>query len=74
MLCAGLQLEASGTRQQIEADLARKLAECGWRGRDNVTADELVHLISPAGRASVPDGVKADMLAKMKAFVQSLEL
>lgn len=66
----------------------RKLSECGWRddvkakcveliqqrGRDNVTADELVHLIAPAGRASVPDGVKADMLAKMKSFVQSLAL
>ena len=36
--------------------------------------DELVVLIAPAGRASVPDALKADMLGTMKDFVQSLDL
>ena len=83
-----LQLEASGKKAEIETELARKLNECGWRddikqkcfeiieqrGKDNITVDELVVLIAPAGRASVPDALKADMLGTMKDFVQSLDL
>jgi enhancer of yellow 2 transcription factor len=87
-LLHGLQLQASGKKEQIEAELARKLTECGWRddvkakcceiiahrGRDNITTDELVALVAPAGRASVPDALKAGMLGTMKEFVQSLDL
>ena len=82
------QLKASGRKEQIEAQLARKLTECGWRddvkqkcievieqrGADNVTVDELVHLVAPKGRALVPDALKADMLGTMKDFVASLTL
>lgn len=83
-----MQLEESGKRSQFEHELTRKLAECGWRdemkakciqiiqdkGKDNVTVDELVRMIAPAGKAAVPDSLKAEMLSSMKDFVHSLEL
>ena len=83
-----MQLQASGQREVIEAELERKLVACGWRddvktkckeiieqrGKDNITTDELVQAVAPAGRAAVPDELKADMLATMKSFVESLNL
>jgi enhancer of yellow 2 transcription factor len=87
-LPATLQFESSGIKEQIEADLTSKLTDCGWRdkikakcvefieqrGKDNLTTEELVHLVAPGGRASVPDALKADMLTKMKDFVQGINL
>jgi enhancer of yellow 2 transcription factor len=39
------------------------------KGRDAVTVDDVVRAIRPEGRASVPDSVKADLLAEIKAFI-----
>ncbi|KAE8728957.1 Detected protein of confused Function [Hibiscus syriacus] len=44
------------------------------KGRNNVTVDDLVHLITPKGRASVPDNVKADLLQRIRTFLMSAAL
>ncbi|KAK3413005.1 hypothetical protein EUGRSUZ_I01648 [Eucalyptus grandis] len=42
------------------------------KGRNNVTVDDLVHVITPKGRASVPDPVKADLLQRIRTFLNSV--
>ncbi|MFQ6648007.1 hypothetical protein Gotur_021630 [Gossypium turneri] len=47
------------------------------KGRNNVTVDDLVHLITPKGRvyaASVPDSVKAELLQRIRSFLMSAAL
>ncbi|KAH9615521.1 hypothetical protein KSS87_019240 [Heliosperma pusillum] len=41
------------------------------KGRDNVTVDDLVHVITPKGRASVPDSVKAELLKRIWSFLNA---
>ncbi|CAM8898508.1 unnamed protein product [Rhodiola kirilowii] len=38
------------------------------KGRKNVTVDDLIHAITPKGRASVPDSVKAELLQRIRTF------
>lgn len=42
------------------------------RGRENVTTEEIVRAIRPEGRASVPDSVKAELLAEIKKFIMNI--
>lgn len=42
------------------------------RGRDSVTAADLVKAIRTEGRATVPDSVKAELLAQIKSFILEL--
>mmetsp|Transcript_30678 Transcript_30678/g.78377 ORF Transcript_30678/g.78377 Transcript_30678/m.78377 type:complete len:110 (-) Transcript_30678:919-1248(-) len=77
------QLYATGERDRLKELLARKLEDSGWkdhvkelcreyihkRGRDNVTTDDIVKAIRPEGRASVPDAIKAELLAEIKKFI-----
>ncbi|GLU11470.1 hypothetical protein SLE2022_282110 [Rubroshorea leprosula] len=65
--------------------LRERLIECGWKdemkahcrtlikkkGRNNVTLDELVHFITPKGRASIPDSIKAELLQRIRSFLVS---
>ncbi|KAF8369413.1 hypothetical protein HHK36_032583 [Tetracentron sinense] len=44
------------------------------RGRNNVTVDDLVDVITPKGRASVPDSVKAELLQRIRSFLVSAAL
>ncbi|KAF8369796.1 hypothetical protein HHK36_032177 [Tetracentron sinense] len=44
------------------------------RGRNNVTVDDLVDVITPKGRASVPDSVKAELLQRIRSFLCQLPL
>ncbi|XP_052729811.1 uncharacterized protein LOC108326939 isoform X2 [Vigna angularis] len=44
------------------------------KGRNNVTVDELVHVITPKGRASVPDTIKAELLQRIRTFLVSAAL
>jgi enhancer of yellow 2 transcription factor len=37
-----------------------------------VSADEIVRAVRPEGRAAVPDNVKAELLTRIKGFIQSL--
>ncbi|XP_008654967.1 transcription and mRNA export factor ENY2-like isoform X1 [Zea mays] len=44
------------------------------KGRNNVTVDDLIHVITPKGRASVPDSVKAELLQRIRSFLMSTTL
>ncbi|KAG8081683.1 hypothetical protein GUJ93_ZPchr0019g2683 [Zizania palustris] len=44
------------------------------KGRNNVTVDDLIHVITPKGRASVPDSVKAELLQRIRSFLMSSSL
>ncbi|KAI0530748.1 hypothetical protein KFK09_000296 [Dendrobium nobile] len=78
----------SGEKEKLMDLLRERLIECGWRdemktlcrsyarkkGRNNVTVDDLIHVITPKGRASVPDSVKAELLQRIRAFLTSAAL
>ncbi|XP_016747894.1 transcription and mRNA export factor ENY2 isoform X2 [Gossypium hirsutum] len=75
----------SGEKERLKELLRERLLECGWidemkalcraftrkKGRNNVTVDDLVHVISPKGRSSIPDSVKAELLQRIRAFLAS---
>ncbi|XVE74784.1 hypothetical protein DITRI_Ditri12bG0045900 [Diplodiscus trichospermus] len=75
----------SGEKERLKELLRERLIECGWRdemkalcraftrkkGRNNVTVDDLVQVITPKGRASVPDSVKAELLQRIRTFLAS---
>ncbi|KAG2484706.1 hypothetical protein HYH03_016534 [Edaphochlamys debaryana] len=79
-------LTTSGKRDDLKELLTARLAACGWRddikqrcreyvakkGRDQVTTDDIVRAIRPEGRATVPDSVKAELLAEIKKFILSI--
>ncbi|KAL7093938.1 hypothetical protein ACP275_11G070600 [Erythranthe tilingii] len=83
-----MKLIESEEKERLKELLREKLVECGWRdemkalcreiarknGRKNVTVDELVDAITPKGRASVPDSVKADMLHRIRSIIGSTSL
>lgn len=80
------QLETSGKQAEIEALLRERLEASHWRdtlkdrckalveqrGADNLTVEELVHIIAPEGRTSVPGAVKEEVLSKIKEFMAGL--
>mmetsp|Transcript_40351 Transcript_40351/g.77128 ORF Transcript_40351/g.77128 Transcript_40351/m.77128 type:complete len:105 (-) Transcript_40351:2936-3250(-) len=79
------KLIQSGEKERLRALLQERLIECGWRddlkarcrailkrrGLANVTVDELSREITPLGRASVPDTVKAELLREIRDFLQA---
>ncbi|KAH0470308.1 hypothetical protein IEQ34_000031 [Dendrobium chrysotoxum] len=83
-----IKLIESGEKEKLMDLLRERLIECGWRdemktlcrsyarkkGRNNVTVDDLIHVITPKGRASVPDSVKAELLQRIRAFLTSAAL
>ncbi|KAJ4821289.1 Transcription and mRNA export factor SUS1 [Rhynchospora pubera] len=83
-----IKLIESGEKEKLMELLRQRLIECGWRddmkslcrayakkkGRNNVTVDELIHIITPKGRASVPDSVKAELLQRIRSFLMSSSL
>ncbi|XP_042500842.1 transcription and mRNA export factor ENY2-like [Macadamia integrifolia] len=83
-----IKLIESGEKERLKELLRERLIECGWRdemkalcraftkkkGRNNVTVDDLVHVITPKGRASVPDSVKAELLQRIRTFLVSAAL
>ncbi|KAJ4831132.1 Transcription and mRNA export factor eny2 [Turnera subulata] len=78
-----IKLIESGEKERLMELLRERLVECGWKddmkalcrafvkkkGRSNVTVDDLVHVITPKGRASIPDSVKAELLQRIRAFL-----
>mmetsp|Transcript_19361 Transcript_19361/g.57441 ORF Transcript_19361/g.57441 Transcript_19361/m.57441 type:complete len:103 (+) Transcript_19361:221-529(+) len=80
------QLHKTGERERLKQLLAKKLEASGWKdeikercrqhvekqGRDNVTTNDLVKAVRPAGRSLVPDSVKAELLAEIKKFILNL--
>ncbi|KAL5717594.1 Transcription and mRNA export factor eny2 [Ranunculus cassubicifolius] len=83
-----IKLIESGEKERLKELLRERLIECGWRdemktlcrahtrkrGRNSVTVDDLVHAITPKGRASVPDSVKAELLQRIRSFLASVSL
>uniref|UniRef100_A0ACD5WNG2 Uncharacterized protein n=1 Tax=Avena sativa TaxID=4498 RepID=A0ACD5WNG2_AVESA len=80
-----LKLVESGEKERLMELLRERLVECGWKddmkalcrayarkkGRNNVTLDDLIHVITPKGRASVPGAVKAELLQRIRSFLMS---
>ncbi|OAY29643.1 transcription and mRNA export factor ENY2 [Manihot esculenta] len=78
-----IKLIESGEKERLMELLRERLIECGWKdemkalcrafikkkGRTNVTVDDLVHVITPKGRASIPDSIKAELLQRIRTFL-----
>nr|TKR79543.1 hypothetical protein D5086_0000271210 [Populus alba] len=78
-----IKLIESGEKERLTELLRERLIECGWKdemkalcrafikkkGRNNVTVDDLVHVITPKGRVSIPDSVKAELLQRIRSFL-----
>ncbi|KAF1883688.1 hypothetical protein Lal_00012605 [Lupinus albus] len=83
-----IKLIETGEKERLMELLRERLVDCGWKdemkslcrafvkkkGRNNVTVDELIHVITPKGRASVPDSVKAELLQRIRTFLGSAAL
>uniref|UniRef100_A0A5B7BE91 Transcription and mRNA export factor ENY2 n=1 Tax=Davidia involucrata TaxID=16924 RepID=A0A5B7BE91_DAVIN len=83
-----IKLIESGEKERLMELLRERLTECGWKdemkalcrafikkkGRNNVTVDDLVHVITPKGRASIPDSIKAELLQRIRTFLVSAAL
>ena len=79
------KLIETGEKENLKEMLRTKLIECGWRddlrehckevirskGLERITVDELVQMITPRGRDTVPDQIKADHLQRIRQFLQS---
>lgn len=65
------KLMESGWHDQVKAHCMEAIQS---KGHGNITVDELVHIVAPAGRASVPAALKQEMLAAMREFVEELKL
>ncbi|XP_043205389.1 transcription and mRNA export factor ENY2-like [Amphibalanus amphitrite] len=77
------KLIETGEKERLKELLRTRLIECGWRdqlkvqckevvrekGLENVTVDDLVTVITPKGRALVPDSVKKELLQRIKTFL-----
>ncbi|XP_010425449.1 PREDICTED: transcription and mRNA export factor SUS1 [Camelina sativa] len=83
-----VKLVESGEKENLMELVRDRLVECGWKdemriacrehvkkkGRKDVTVDELIRVITPKGRASVPDSVKAELLNRIQNFIVSAAL
>ena len=79
------KLIETGEKENLKEMLRTKLIECGWRddlrehckevirskGLERITVDELVQMITPRGRDTVPDQIKADLSQRIRQFLQS---
>ncbi|KAJ9135489.1 hypothetical protein P3X46_032669, partial [Hevea brasiliensis] len=78
-----IKLIESGEKERLMELLRERLIECGWKdemkalcrafikkkGRNDVTVDDLVRVITPKGRASIPDYIKAELLQRIRAYL-----
>ncbi|KAK1567974.1 hypothetical protein Q3G72_033324 [Acer saccharum] len=83
-----IKLIESGEKERLMELLRERLVECGWKdemkalcrafikkkGRNNVTVDDLIHVITPEGRASIPGSIKAELLQRIRTFLASAAL
>ncbi|XP_019153434.1 PREDICTED: transcription and mRNA export factor SUS1 [Ipomoea nil] len=83
-----IKLIESGEKERLMELLRERLIECGWKdemlalcrafikkkGRNNATLDDLIQVITPKGRASIPDSVKAELLQRIRTFLVSASL
>ena len=78
------KLTETGEKERLKEVLRQKLVESGWRdemkayckeviknkGIDQITVEDLVEEITPKGRATVPESIQADMLQRIRGFLQ----
>ncbi|GKV14748.1 hypothetical protein SLE2022_232520 [Rubroshorea leprosula] len=78
-----IKMIQSGEKERLKDLLRERLAECGWedemralcRGfmRNKVTnsvkLDDLINEITPKGKETVPDNVKAELLQRIRSFI-----
>ncbi|CAH8383473.1 unnamed protein product [Eruca vesicaria subsp. sativa] len=83
-----IKLVESGEKENLMELVRDRLVESGWKdemriacrehvkkkGRKDVTVDELIRVITPKGRASVPDDVKEELLNRIQNFIRSAAL
>ncbi|CAH8361061.1 unnamed protein product [Eruca vesicaria subsp. sativa] len=81
-----VKLVESGEKENLMELVRDRLVESGWKdemriacrehvkkkGRKDVTVDELIRVITPKGRASVPDDVKQELLNRIQNFIGSV--
>ena len=74
-----------GEKDRLKELLREKLVACGWRdelkefckevirrkGLEKVTVDDLVAEITPRGRSTIPEEVKAELLKRIRTFLQA---
>lgn len=75
----------TGERDRLKEFLRDKLIQSGWRdnlkehckvvikkrGLEKVTVEQLVEEITPHGRSQIPDDVRAELLTRIRSFLQS---
>lgn len=60
---------------QLQAPLPCALLPAEYiarHGRESVTTEDIVRAVRPEGRATVPDAIKAELLAEIKKYILSL--
>eukprot|EP00918_Siedleckia_nematoides_P041036 GHVU01089076.1.p3 GENE.GHVU01089076.1~~GHVU01089076.1.p3 ORF type:complete len:117 (-),score=25.44 GHVU01089076.1:194-544(-) len=79
------KLEESGEKEKLKELLRKKLIERGWRdelkeyckevikskGLEQISVEDLVAEITPRGRQTIPDDIKADLLERIRKFLAS---
>eukprot|EP01006_Ploeotia_vitrea_P040705 TRINITY_DN66448_c0_g1_i1.p1 TRINITY_DN66448_c0_g1~~TRINITY_DN66448_c0_g1_i1.p1 ORF type:complete len:102 (+),score=3.47 TRINITY_DN66448_c0_g1_i1:77-382(+) len=79
------KLVETGEKDRLKEMLRERLVACGWRdelkefckevirrrGLEKVTVDDLVGEITPRGRSTIPEEVKAELLKRIRTFLQS---
>jgi|TARA_A100001015_G_C14688903_1_gene593667 enhancer of yellow 2 transcription factor len=79
------KLVETGEKDRLKEMLRDRLVSCGWRdelkefckdvirrkGLEKVTVEELVAEITPQGRATIPEEVKAELLKRIRTFLQA---
>lgn len=79
------KLVESGEKDRLKEMLRERLVQCGWRedlkeyckevirrkGLEKVTIEELVAEITPKGRSTIPEDVKAELLLRIRKFLQA---
>mmetsp|Transcript_1523 Transcript_1523/g.3690 ORF Transcript_1523/g.3690 Transcript_1523/m.3690 type:complete len:100 (+) Transcript_1523:152-451(+) len=77
------KLEESGEKEKLKELLRKKLIERGWRdelkdfckevikskGLEQISVEDLVAEITPRGRATIPDDIKAELLERIRKFL-----
>merc|ERR1712146_113051 len=77
------KLTETGEKEKLKELLREKLLESGWRdelkkhcaevirkkGLDEITLEGLVDEITPHARETVPDGVKMELLRRIRKFL-----
>ena len=81
------KLVETGEKAKLKEFLRQRLVESGWRdelksackevirskGLESITVDALIAEMTPKGRSLVPDNVRAELLGRIRKFLQENE-